>query len=951
MLDWMAIAAVAGKALLGTVVGKGAGALIGPAKTKLFPGELEKAIAAGLQAAYAEDERLPREEHVFLNCDDKQQRDCLGRVMQAPALLKELKKPLEGVGKLDVACLVEVLKQERASSGLDLVEASFERWLTCFAETYFSQTSAAIEFQVTKQRYLDALASRVDDVKFIGIAVPGEEVEKQEQLAQIFVMPNVREEKASLSRGLDSSSLEMRLRDRKTGEILEAITKPTDLNSLQFELGESRQAQLLENQRSWAMRDRSDKVLSAQKVLSGTKNKAVLLGAPGSGKTTLASYFALMLCGTGDQYQPNEIGLKPDDDWLPVVIRIRDWVQDWEKNSAKGVLEYLRWYVEQNLSVKKLPPDFFEHWLDRGKALILLDGLDEAVNDKQRRDVVERIETFLAQYGANPAIVTSRPAGYRWDFFDQDEFPHYTLEPFDDQQVETFIDHWYDSREPDASKATRKKSDLRKALAANDRVKLLAKNPLLLTIITLIHRYRAELPRQRYQLYEWAVETLLTSWDSNKDIRLYEVLEYLKRDNLLYVLKKLAYWIHTQGSTRDQEGGTLIDKDELLRKLSQEIHTLKPCEFHEAKEEAKRFVDFIQKRTGLLNEQGYERYAFVHKTFQEYLTAEEIYDRFEEGEDEVILEHIAAHLHDQHWREVLLLLVSKLKKKRAAKAVRQVYRVASEHETYLRRDLLFAGWCLTEDPQGLKGADAELVDGILDGLVRLEVGDSDRLGYKVCGEAAKILHRLGETEVEADTWQRLSDRANDIDRSRLLSFQASLGQEEEAITILLALLKDDDSDVRSRAASSLVQLGNGSESVVGGLLALLKDDDSDVRYCAASSLGQLGNGSELVVGGLLALLKDDDWNVRSRAAESLGQLGNGSESVVGGLLALLKDDNWNVRSRAASSLVQLGNGSESVVGSLLALLKDDDSDVRYCAASSLGQLGNGSESVVGSLLA
>ncbi len=88
---------------------------------------------------------------------------------------------------------------------------------------------------------------------------------------------------------------------------------------------------------------------------------------------------------------------------------------------------------------------------------------------------------------------------------------------------------------------------------------------------------------------------------------------------------------------------------------------------HEAKAEADRFVDFIQKRTGLLNEQGYERYAFVHKTFQEYLTAEEIYEQFEDGDDEVILEHIDAHLHDQHWREVLLLLVSKLRKKRAAR--------------------------------------------------------------------------------------------------------------------------------------------------------------------------------------------------------------------------------------------------------------------------------------------
>ncbi len=257
-----------------------------------------------------------------------------------------------------------------------------------------------------------------------------------------------------------------------------------------------------------------------------------------------------------------------------MVIRIRDWML----KPDLGMLDYLRWDAEKNLSVKPLPSDFFEHWLDQGRALILLDGLDEAVGEAQRRKVVERIEAFLTQHKNNPAIITSRPAGYRWDFFDLAVFPHYTLEPFDDKQIATFIDYWYDSREPDPEKANRKKDNLHKALDDNDRVRLLAKNPLLLTIITLIHRYQAELPRQRYKLYEKAVETLLISWDSARDLRLYEVLEYLRPDDLLYVLKKLAYWIHSQGSAQDAEGGTLIDKDELLRQLRQEIKALKQCE-------------------------------------------------------------------------------------------------------------------------------------------------------------------------------------------------------------------------------------------------------------------------------------------------------------------------------------------------------------------------------------
>ncbi|MBI4782568.1 MAG: hypothetical protein HY785_14805 [Oscillatoriophycideae cyanobacterium NC_groundwater_1537_Pr4_S-0.65um_50_18] len=46
---------------------------------------------------------------------------------------------------------------------------------------------------------------------------------------------------------------------------------------------------------------------------------------------------------------------------------------------------------------------------------------------------------------------------------------------------------------------------------------------------------------------------------------------------------------------------------------------------------------------------------------------------------------------------------------------------------------------------------------------------------------------------------RLQAQSQPIDRFRLLNFQASLGQKQAAITILLSLLKADDSSVRSRS--------------------------------------------------------------------------------------------------------------------------------------------------------
>jgi HEAT repeat protein len=922
-MELFGIASILGK----LAMTEAAKAAVAGVKNQLHPDKMELILKKAIASAQAAEALHSPTSGLFHGFQPKAGQEFIEKFLRSGEVVKELQKPLQDDGKPDVEMLVAAFTKaaEDRSEATNL--HCLRPWMEAFIESYFEQVKG-ICFQVAKAQYLKQLAHRVDDVKFVGIAVPGEEVEKQEILAQIFVMPDVREEKREKKRLQQFASEEQ--------AYFEGISR----RNLYY-------PSLLEEQKEWALRDRSAPRISAQKVINLAQKKAVILGAPGSGKTMLTSYFALMLCET-PQSDPTQIGLEKDADYLPVVVRIRDWILQ----PKMGLLEYLRSNAEASLACKELPTGFFEHWLERGHALILLDGLDEVVDEAQRRKVAEQIETFLHQYQDNPAVITSRPAGYRWDFFNLDEFPHYTLESFDDKQVATFIDHWYDSRlKEDPAQADRRKADLQKAFARNERIRLLAKNPLLLTIITLIHRYQAELPRQRCKLYEKAVETLLTSWDSGKEIKLYsQVLLFLKSDDLLYILKKLAYWIHTQGSMGETEGGTLIDKDELIRWLRKEIQTLKKCEAHEAKGEAERFIDFIQRRTGLLNEQGRDRYAFVHKTFQEYLTAEEIFDRADvEDDTEIILAHFRQHLHDQHWREVLLLLVSKLKGKKAQKAIQAVLAAGSDYEQWLHRDLLFAGWCLTEDPPELTVVAADLVGGILDRLVDLEVEDSGRIGEKIKGEAAKILHYFGETTVEPDVWVKLQAQGDKIDRFRLIEFQATLGQESKAIDTLLLLLNNPDFSISHRAAITLGNLGTANSDVVSGLLSLLYQK-SHVRHCVAIALGNLGTASPDVISSLLYLLRDEKSNVCTGAAIALGNLGSASPDVVSGLLSLLADKVSNVRYSAAKALGNLGSASPNVISGLISLLDDKNLDVRYAAAMALGNLGSVSPDVISGLI-
>ncbi|MGJ5631418.1 HEAT repeat domain-containing protein, partial [Nostoc sp. CALU 1950] len=878
----------------------------------LNPTDLEKALKAGAKSAEEWDSEQSYQQHLFYHCDDKQARELLDQFFKDTGVQEELQKPFTEKTTPNLQVLIQIFHKIKSEKpNLEFSDKSIEHWLKKFVDAYFEHTNTYLKFQIAKSDYLKQLLGYFDGVEFVGIKVKTKEEEKFAKLPQIFVMPNVVEQ------------LEVRA---STGLKL----------NLDLALEETANQQLQENL-VWEQQSSGKKFSAKELLKESTRNKFVVLGEPGIGKTTLMSYFAVMLA----EQQTEKLGLSADLELLPILIRIRDL----GKASTKNLLEYVRNFAN-SIHVKELPKGFFEHWLEDGRALILLDGLDEIAKPSDRYEFVKIIHSFLGQYSQNRAIITSRPAGYSREFFGTDEFPHYQLEKFDDSQIDLFIQQWYNSRlSNNLEKAQELQESLKKALAAQERIKLLARNPLLLTIIALIHRYEARLPRYRYELYKQAVETLLINWDADKGIESWK-LNYIQLDDIKILMRQLAYWIHSQGETSDKEGGTLIDRDELIRQLSEYI---RECNYqvkkHQAEAEAERLVDHITERCGLLNEQGQDRYAFVHKTFQEYLAGEEIRDR-QSGEFQEVLNHIRDYLHNSHWREVLLLLIAQQNPKNSKRIIDEILQQETPYEEWLHRNLFFAGTCLTED---LKLSDGNLITDILQELVELEVNNSQRVGRKVKSQVFQILCSLNETQFQAQALQLLKASADLIYEERLREYRAALGEQQEVLVELLGLLKDENVSVRYSAAQVLGKLGNAPQ-VVEALLGLLKDESGVVSYSAAEALGKLGNASPQVVEALLGLLKDDSGSVRNSAALALGKLGNALPQVFEALLGLLKDETRIVSYSDAKVLGMLDNTPPQLVEVLLGLLKDESGIVSYSAAEALGKLGNASPQVVEALL-
>ena len=115
----------------------------------------------------------------------------LGQFAAIGQVQRELQKPLCETGKPDVDVLVAAFRKQLGEKGNEKIQANckldfLQAWMAVFVDSYFGEIQG-IRFQVAKEQYLKQLAQRVDDVKSVGIAVAGDEVEKQEVLAQIFV--------------------------------------------------------------------------------------------------------------------------------------------------------------------------------------------------------------------------------------------------------------------------------------------------------------------------------------------------------------------------------------------------------------------------------------------------------------------------------------------------------------------------------------------------------------------------------------------------------------------------------------------------------------------------------------------------------------------------------------------------------------------------------------------
>lgn len=360
-------------------------------------------------------------------------------------------------------------------------------------------------------------------------------------------------------------------------------------------------------------------------VLAKNTNLMVV-GKPGSGKTTYLQR-VVTECNAGN-LQPHRI---------PVLIKLRNFVED-GREVGYSVERYLE-------GCWRLSDAETQLIFDRGRSLVLLDGLDE-VTGEDGKNIAKEIKRFARTYPQVQVIVTCRTQSQESRF---ERFDYVEVADFNESQVRSFSEHWFNSVMGDESAGLAKAREFLEQLflQANKPIRDLVITPILLSLTCAVFHQTGKFYSKRSKLYEEGLELLLEKWDKSREIERDEIYRDLSVERKLELLSFLAV------KKFEQEQYVLFEQAEIEGYIA-EFLGIGP-------RDSRVVLRAMEAQHGLLIERSQKIWSFSHLTFQEYFTAyffANIHSR--DSQSKATLQALAHHVNENQWKEVFLLTTGML---------------------------------------------------------------------------------------------------------------------------------------------------------------------------------------------------------------------------------------------------------------------------------------------------
>jgi formylglycine-generating enzyme required for sulfatase activity len=380
------------------------------------------------------------------------------------------------------------------------------------------------------------------------------------------------------------------------------------------------------------------------------KRMLVIIGEPGAGKSTIIRRFALSdhckLPGASDPLRVS---------YLPLHVMKAGEVR-------KSLDDKLAGQCGPHLGIAA---SWFAQRLLGQPSLVLLDGLDEVGDPKQRELVCSWITTAANSWPQAVFVLTTRDKGYA--ALERDALPpdkrHAYVKRFNDDQQLDFLNKWFaevlrrQSRlsqpmlDDSGESAAQKAKGLYDYLARDEHrgLKSLAGIPLLLQFMAMLWNQSSTLPERREDLYRIALDYMLDY------VLVYREKEK-KIDPLLpatvakEVLAPVALWI------QEEVGDETVEQDKFHYRMEPSIGNL---DSKYSRYSAKEICENLVERVSVIDASG-TAYQFRHKTFREYLAAMQLLASRDDADAEERLQRLTGCVGDPWWDEVLLFFMAQV---------------------------------------------------------------------------------------------------------------------------------------------------------------------------------------------------------------------------------------------------------------------------------------------------
>jgi formylglycine-generating enzyme required for sulfatase activity len=343
-------------------------------------------------------------------------------------------------------------------------------------------------------------------------------------------------------------------------------------------------------------------------------DSVVILGKPGTGKSTSLRYLAVNLIENllKDNSIDNNIQVMSrslfDLKYVPIYIEFRRFAEWWSDNDCGNnlTIDLLEKYIISVIESDK--SSFFDFSL---KYVFIFDGIDEIPIENDRVSAafgvnsINQFVTMLKRQFKNPKLLFSSRFGeysnYRLRGFKEVEFVQLTKY----NAIELIKNIFYVSGQAGECNAEKLISDMQEKGFKEDVIF----NPMLLSLITSVAVEKGEnssLPNNKTEVLREGIDLLLDRWAVKDEDKPAFFQQFESREMKEAIFQQLEQFAYNQN-----ENGTISNEALLNLFMGHGI----------VSDNARDILDYLSSKVGLIVAEGGLSFKFAHRSFRAYLAA------------------------------------------------------------------------------------------------------------------------------------------------------------------------------------------------------------------------------------------------------------------------------------------------------------------------------------------